>query len=309
MDYIKTEGINHYKDRLYIHWDITTLCNYNCSYCYAKKQYANKWQQPAIWSKQLEVIDELSKSTLPLFLGLLGGEPTMHQRYFLLLDILYEKILTHKDSRIYITTNGSKSNDFFKQHKHTDGKIYILWSIHPEYMNKQSFENLYTNILIMRTKGYKNKVNLMLHPAKRYWKFIEYMYKRLNEIEDIDIHPHFIYNGFDNDVNYSDEFYDNFIFLESQRLKEFQFWTLYTVDIFSDYEIFKRGLNQFKGWSCWHNNFEINSNCKISDQCFDRISKDIPPDFFKNITNIIPKICLHNFCSCDGLMKIHKEKL
>lgn len=309
MDYIKTEGLDHYKNRLYIHWDITTLCNYNCSYCYAKKQYDKKWQQPAIWSKQLEVIDKLSRSTLPIFLGLLGGEPTMHQRYFKLLDILSEKILTHKDSRIYITTNGSKSNNFFQQHKDVDGKIYILWSIHPEYMSNETFDNIFSNIQIMHSKGYKNKVNLMLHPAKRYWEFIKYMYHRLNELEFINIHPHFIYNGFDNDVHYSEEFYQYFKFLENQRLKEFQFWTLDNTYILSDYELFKQGLNQFKGWSCWHNNFEINSNCKISDQCFDRGSKEIPYDFFKNIIEINPKICPHDFCSCDGLMKIHKQKI
>jgi len=100
-DIISVEGVDHLRDRLYVHWDITTMCNYDCSYCYAKEQYGERWQIPAIWKKQLEVIDELEKSTLPLFLGLLGGEPTLHQRYFQLLDLLHEKILSHKDSRIY----------------------------------------------------------------------------------------------------------------------------------------------------------------------------------------------------------------
>ena len=77
--------------------------------------------------------------------------------------------------------------------------------------------------------------------------------------------------------------------------------------VFSDYEVFNNNLNQFKGWGCWHNNFEIKNDCKISDQCFNRESTNIPFDFFKNITEITPRICPHQYCSCDGLLKIHKE--
>ena len=309
MDFLSVEGYDHLRDRLYIHWDITTMCNYDCSYCYAKKQYGKDWQKPGVWSKQLEIIEEISKSTLPVFLGLLGGEPTMHQRYFTLLDILTEKILdNHPDNRIYITTNGSKSNEFFERHKNSDNRIYMLWSIHAEYMNEESFKTLFNNIQIMNKKGYKNKVNLMMHPAKKYWDFTKFMYIELQKLDYLKIHPHFIYSGFDKDVKYSKDFYQFFNFLEKQRYKEFEFKTKNETFLFSDYEIFNNNLNQFKNWKCWHNNFEIRANYKVSDQCFNRDGSEIPKDFFKNITEIKPKICPYNFCSCDGLMKIHKEK-
>ena len=307
-DIVSVEGVDHLRDRLYVHWDITTMCNYDCSYCYAKAQYGDKWQIPAIWKKQLEVIDELEKSTLPLFLGLLGGEPTMHQRYFQLLDLLEEKILKHPDSRLYITTNGSKSNEFFEKHKDSDGRTYVLWSIHAEYMNEETFKNVFENIKIMHKKGYKNKLNLMLHPAKKYWEFTKYMYNELNTLEYLRIHPHFIYGGINKDVQYNKDFYEYFNFLENQRMKEFEYKTKSETFILSDYEIFKNNLNEFKGWKCWQNNYEISSNCLISDQCFNRDWSEISFNFFKNITKIESKICPHNFCSCDGLMKIHKEK-
>jgi hypothetical protein len=91
-------------------------------------------------------------------------------------------------------------------------------------------------------------------------------------------------------------------------MKEFEYKTKNETFILSDYEIFKNNLNEFKGWKCWQNNFEIDSFCKISDQCFNRSPIDIQENFFKDIIEIQPKICPHNFCSCDGLMKIHKEK-
>lgn len=305
MDFIKASGVDHYEQRLYVHWDITTICQYKCSYCYARKQYKDQWNRPGNWNDHQYIIDELSKSTLPVFLGLLGGEPTTHSKYFELLDMINEKVLWHDHSRLYITTNGAKSPEFFSRHKESNGKIYVLWSIHPEYAD---FDVIYQNIMVMREKGYKTKVNLMLHPGKRYWARQKEWYYKLAELDDCILHPHFIYHGFDKDVKYSDQFFDEFSFLEDQRIKEFVLSTAEKDYIMSDYEIFKGGHNQFNGWKCWHNNFEIRNDGLISDQCFDRKGKTITKDFFKNITEITPRICPHNFCSCDGLMKIRKEK-
>lgn len=280
------------------------MCQYKCSYCYARKQYRGKWGVPGIWSKQLRVIDELSKSTLPVFLGLLGGEPTMHQRYFGLLDIIQENIMTHEMSRLYITTNGAKNSEFFMKHKDVDGRVFLLWSVHPEFVD---FENFYNNIVLMGKKGYRNKVNLMLHPNKKYWTMTKEWYHRLDELGVI-LHPHFIYDGINKDVDYNKEFYEFFKFLENQREKEFVFGNG-VEDIYkSDYEIFSQGLNRFEGWNCWQNNFEIMANGQILNQCFDDYHTDIPVDFFKGIKNIKPRVCPHEFCSCDGLMKIYKEK-
>jgi len=306
MDFIKVSGVDHYEQRLYVHWDVTTICEYKCSYCYARKQYKDQWNRPGNWEDHKYIIDELSKSTLPVFLGLLGGEPTSHKRYFTLLDMINEKVLTHPDSRMYITTNGAKSTEFFDKHKTSNGKTYFLWSLHPEYAD---FDTFYNNVQLMNSKGYKTKINLMLHPGKRYWERQKEWYYQLSELHYAILHPHFIYHGFDKDVKYTDEFFEEFNFLQDQRIKEFVFEdSVGESYILSDYEIFKGGHNQFKGWQCWHNNFEIRNDGLISDQCFDRQGRQITKDFFKNITEIVPRVCPHNYCSCDGLMKIRKEK-
>jgi hypothetical protein len=256
--------------------------------------------------KQEHVINELSKSTLPVFLGLLGGEPTLHQRYFKFLDQVVDRVITHDKSRLYITTNGHKPPEFFNGHRDTDGKIFMLWSLHPEFTD---FDNFYDNIVLMHNKGYKTKINLMLHPNPRYWDTTKRWYDKLNTLDYALIHPHFVYGGFSEDVVYPDEFYEYFSFLEDQREKEFVFSTEDKEFILSDYEIFKNGYNTFKGWNCWHNNFEITNDCQISDQCFVNMSQDIPENFFRDITEIKPRICPHDYCSCDGLMKIYKEKV
>jgi hypothetical protein len=306
MEAIRAGGVDHYRQRLYVHWDVTTICEYKCSYCYARKEYKQDWNRPGNWEDHQYIIDELSKSELPIFLGLLGGEPTSHQRYFQLLDLINEKVMTHPDSRLYITTNGHKKPEFYAKHGDNDGRTYFLWSLHPDYVD---FDNFYANVKQMHDKGYKTKVNLMLLPARRYWdKTIEW-YNKLNELEYCILHPHFIYGGFDKDVKYSKDWYKRFDFLKEQRVKEFEILDAEgNTHIMSDYEIFSQGLNQFKGWKCYHNNYEINNYGQISTQCFGDKAKPITKDFFKNIKSIDAKICPHNFCSCDGLMKIQKEK-
>lgn len=309
MKFLSQQGIDHLNERIYIQWDITTICQLDCSYCNAKSQYKNNWQVPGILKKQLQVIDELEKSTLPVFLVLLGGEPTLHHHIDKLINEISTRILKHKDSRLIITTNGLTKSEFFQNQPLSNGKIYYLWSWHAEYMNIDSFNLFYKNIKIIEKKGYKGKINLMLHPAKKYWDFTKECYYKLATLENISLHPQFIYFGNGNDTNYSDDFYEYFNFLTSSERKEFEYKTKNEILLFSDYDIFKNNFNEFKGWKCWHNNFKIKNDCTIDDICFQEISKSIPFNFFKNITKIEPKICPHNFCSCDGLLKIHKENI
>ena len=310
LNFVKSNGVDHYIQRLYVHWDVNTLCQYKCTYCYARKQYKTEWGRLGDWNKQQYVIEELSKASLPVFLGLLGGEPTLHHHYGELIDSIIDRVIHHDDSRLYITTNGHRPTEWFKQQRDSNGKIYMLWSVHPEYVDEEQFKILYNNIVTMHDKGYKTKINLMLHPGRKFWNITKMMYGELNKLDYAILHPHFIYGGFDKDVKYNKDFYKEFKFLENQRVKEFVFTDdSQKAHIFSDYEIFSNNLNQFKGWKCWQNNYEIRYNNKISDQCFNRFARDIPVDFFKNIKAVEPKICPHNYCSCDGLMKINKERI
>ena len=159
MEFTKQYGLGHKIQRLYIHWDITTFCEYKCSYCYAREEYKTNWNRPGNWKKQLKVIEALKRANLPIFLGLLGGEPTSHHKYFELVNIIQKDILPkHKDSRLYITTNGAKDIEFYNRHTISDDKkLYILWSWHPEYNNKTSSDLFIQKIKLMISKGYKDK--------------------------------------------------------------------------------------------------------------------------------------------------------
>jgi MoaA/NifB/PqqE/SkfB family radical SAM enzyme len=308
MEYTKQVGEGHKVQRLYVHWDITSVCEYKCSYCYAREEYKDKWMRPGNWTKQQKVIEELSKATLPVFLGLLGGEPTSHHKYWELVEKVRESVLTHEDSRLYITTNGYKDSEFFKKHTDSTGKEYILFSWHPEY-NENGYDTVTYLLkhLIMYNKGYKLKTNIMLHPNKKYWGMTHNIIKRLRQQKTTEIHPHFIYSTPHKPVKYSKEFYEEFRYLSEYDNKEFLFYKDGVEEAYTDIEVFEKKLNKFKGWNCYNNNYEIGLNCDVNQFCIED-KHAITTDYFKNITEIKPVKCPHNFCSCDGLLKIKKER-
>jgi MoaA/NifB/PqqE/SkfB family radical SAM enzyme len=311
-DFVKEYDIKHKIQRLYVHWDVSTQCNFKCTYCYAMKEYGDEWGKIDKWFKQKLIINNIGRSTLPIFLGLLGGEPTLHPRYDELIDRCYSAIEKHKDGRLYVTTNGSRESKFFENHK-LYNRMYFLFSFHPEYEGKygKDFETLVNNIIIARRRGFRCKVNVMLHNESKFWEKTHKFVDAIEKIEGLEIHPHFLYA--EGDVHQLEEYNKQF-YEEFERFKDYpEYFTFEdkhgVKTIFNDYNIFQREQTGFKGWDCWNNNYEISYDGIIHRVCFeDRVDavKDIY--FFKNIKKVCPVICPHNECNCDGLLKIYKEK-
>ena len=306
LEFIKEYDYDHLIDRLYIHWDLLTKCNFLCSYCYAKRQYKENWNKYVTFNKQKFIIGCISKSELPVFLGLLGGEPTLDPNFLEIYELIQHQIMSKSpENRLYITTNGS-TNVFknLKYYKNT----YILWSCHFEFKEKygKNFEKFLNNIKISINKGFKNRVNLLLNPEKKYYNDTLYIFNELKKL-NVEIHPHFLFED-DKLFEYTEDFFENFKTLNEMN-KNFIFETKDGYIKLNDYTIFKNKLNNFKGWKCYNNNYEISYDGKVKNMCklnnFDLLKN---PLFFKKITKIEPVICNYNECNCDTLLRIYKEK-
>jgi MoaA/NifB/PqqE/SkfB family radical SAM enzyme len=297
---------DHKIQRLYVHWDVSTQCALKCSYCYARKHYGEDWDKIDSWSKQKLVLHSLDRSSLPIFLGLLGGEPTDHPRYSELIEECHKVVTKHPDGRLYITTNALQSTEFFENHPIYE-KIYFLVSFHPEYEMKygENFKLLLDNIKAIKNRGFRIKVNVMLHEKKILWNKTHKFVDELEKIGNIEIHPHFVYE--DGNVHklteYSKEFYDEFV-----RFKDYPSYLVFDDKIYNDYNLFAEDIAHFQGWKCWNNNYEISWDGKVNQFCFNEQS-DLTKDFnfFARLTEVKPKICPHTGCNCDGLLKIYKE--
>jgi len=313
------EGVDHKVQRLYIHWDITTVCNFDCSYCYAKKEYS----QNKLWLKEdtveniKTVIKAISISTLPVFLGLLGGEPTLSKHFeFILNEFKRTHFFEKEDNKLYITTNGSKELCWFINQHSSDfynNKVMWLFSWHSEHMSNDSNKEFKEKIEVLLNKGYKVKVNLMIPLTKEKWADLKELSLELiqlqKEFADLILHPHFIYKNEHQIYNYPEDTKLYFKEIFENIPKEFQMTRMTRMTLLNDIEVFETGLNNFNGWYCYLNNYEINLGAIVSKFCVQEIA-DLKNNitFFKKIKKVIPVICEHNQCSCDGLLKIRKEK-
>ena len=301
--------------RLCLHWDLIMLCTYKCSYCYARgDHYGNPWGVIPKMDTISLIIDAISRSHLPLNLGLLGGEPTFHPRFFDVLDSVYNKCGFNKNyntvNYIYIVSNGSRPLEWFKAHKEYPEMSY-LWSFHPEFAEVQEFIE---KVKVMRKKGFYNKVNILLHPNKKYWPKIEEAYKKLKD-EGIKVHTHFIYNKVSFYLwDYSQEFWNwskqmfnneipdiEFHYLENGTLKK---------ELHNDFEVYCYELNKFKDFNCLNNNYEISASGETIMFCGEnkKISLIKNPDFFEKIKSVEPIKCIREHCNCDGLLKVYKYR-
>ena len=311
----------HVINRLYVHWDVSTQCQFKCTYCYAMKEYGwvnrespGEWGRIDSWERQMLVLNTLRRSTLPVFLGLQGGEPTIHPRYSQLIEKCHETVSTHDLGRLYVTTNGLRGPRFFEKQKYHDRLMY-LWSFHVEEHERygKDFNIIIDSIKVALEMGNRCRVNVMLHSDKRYWKILHKFVDIVESIPDIEIHPHWIYA--DGDPHTGVERYDPDFYNEFTRFKDYSKWLTFESDTgqtkkLNDYELFKSNNFNFQGWSCWHNNYEITWDGKVSKECFPGPIGDLikSPFFFKKITEITPVRCPHSACTCDGHLKIYKEK-
>lgn len=267
LKFIKEYEEYHVPNRLYVHWDITTNCNFDCSYCYAKREYGNDWHKTDEFRNQELVIKALKMRKYPLFLGFLGGEPTLHPRFLELLDLAHHELITGELDRLYVTTNGS-TNLISKIPEYD--KMYMLWSVHLEHKDKygKNFSKLFNNIKISINKKFINRVNILLIPDEKYYDDYSFIFSTLKKL-NVQIHPHFLYDN-ENDkrklYQYSGEFFDILKILDDTP-KNYIFETDNKYVRLNDFDIFKYKLNSFKNWNCYNNNFEINYIGEVQSLC------------------------------------------
>jgi organic radical activating enzyme len=313
--YVKQLDKDHVIQRLYIHWDLHTICPYKCSYCYARRSQSNRWMRPT--SKKIidKILLSLDNTKLPIFLGLLGGEPTLTPNYYELLVRINDIIIKNKDSRCYITTNGIKNSSWWEKHPTYDN-FYILWSFHPEHaiQNKDFTSEFLKSVEINFKKNIKMKVNLMLTDNPKHWDLLDYIRIKLKNYQDninFEVHPHYLYNSIHNIYNYSQEFWNYWKHLKEETFVQYRYINEYNnVDIYNEYEIFTKKLNIFTNWNCWNNNYEIDTSGHVLQLCTGAEDNLISNNkFFSDIKIIEPMKCQYESCCCDGLLKIYKEKI
>jgi MoaA/NifB/PqqE/SkfB family radical SAM enzyme len=306
---------------LNIYWTLTDFCNFKCNYC-PKNLHSGNYSRGLLpgfpTDEEIEkFLDDLGSKHLKgrkLLVLLSGGEPTLHP----MLPRIIERLKEY-DSHIGITTNGSKSEEFWKSILPVSG---VTLSIQPEFTNIDRVNRISKTIL---DSGTSLGFNLSCDPKN--WDRMLKLYDGLDDDLKELVFPKVLnYIGNEhkdkNRKNYEYEPYQE-RWME-ERIKDCKFTikqnpTPASRIIFSDSTTFEfsgnaqlaeltlNGWNKMEGWDCnvgWESiSIHYNGNvfagvCKIKK--LGRITE------FELETN--PITCTIPYCVCPADLRVNKRK-
>jgi len=159
-----TSLLNFRKQYQYqINFYITTVCNINCSYCYARKNLL--WNKIYNFNEIIRNLKIINKFLKKSFLSFLGGEPTLYPKFKEILNYSINE-LNNLDFHFY--TNGSSDLEkilSFPQSK----KINITMSLHFElFDNKQFFKKFLDNLDFLIENNYNFNLTIVFFNNKRF---------------------------------------------------------------------------------------------------------------------------------------------
>ena len=333
-------------------WNITDVCNYNCSYCNAipvngfhKKHFSeSEKNRLSAWKN---VIKRLSVKAVGAFdIQILGGEPTLHPDFHVIIDNLCDNI---NCTEIEIYTNLSRPESFWKtydQPKHS--KIILIPAYHYEYY-RPSFSRKIVSIFSNPDINVRIEPVINLSTRRQDWDNIISLINvlkdnniryRLNFLHPVEEPIHF-------KPVYTDEFWDIFhdiLIEEYQALMKLPNQKICSnkIDVKSDRKHIKnvpprevyimggesimkdtsgdtitmlerdvvvKKLNMFKGWSCRTQIYYIDPDGIIVNDC----TQELLPAFFTHKDLAKYRNCPE--VECDRMsfiyfnkMKYHRKK-
>lgn len=163
--------------------EFSTVCNINCTYCYARNNYQQDWQKEMKeddFQKLFSFIELLSLKK-KVKLVLLGGEPT-RSKYF-------QELLTLKNVIFEVYTNLIDISNLIFQ----DNITYTV-SLHTEYLNKiiKNLDILYNqkiniNIDLMLSKKFKPSHKLLEIDLNKYRDLFNIRIEVIEEVREQEI--------------------------------------------------------------------------------------------------------------------------
>jgi organic radical activating enzyme len=284
------------------HWDIITMCNYHCEYCYSR-EIANQWNKMTTRKQVDEVISKLRLVNAPLELIILGGEPTKHPYYFYVMDEVYGL-----DNQLVVMgniTNGIFKNyvEFVDMHEKYKDKFHWNVTFHPSQI--KDFEQFKLVIQYIKDSGFNVNINVMLADT-------QYITETEDMLDYLTANSFRYYFNvvFDHDGvkyrNYDEDYVDWLGTLSNTYggIKELVYLKDGgVVGRYNDIDVYLNDLSDFCGWKCKNNNFQIGVNgseivkfCNWKTMTVKDINDD--EDFM---------ICPLEQCVCQG--KLTSEKM
>ena len=186
----------------YVTWECTTVCNYNCSYCWPSCHDGKyRWPSESQVKKLKKYIRNFSSGKL-VTLDIMGGEPTLWPEFK---EFCYD---LSDIAEITFSSNGSRTARWWKNF---DASVsHLLFSYHPEFadtahyleMLSEVHDRFRTQIIILYHPKFKDKcldafnqfqssglfVNCSLKQIHTYIDKFEYSESEINDLLNLSFH-------------------------------------------------------------------------------------------------------------------------
>ena len=210
------------------HWDVTSRCNYRCSYC----TYENRDEEFYSYEHMLKIMEfyDYLYENYNLSLMLFGGEPTIHPDFLKIVDRLGHSIYP-----LQIFSNLSRSKSFLKELCSIRDDLKFFTSFHHEFVDDVRFLD---KIELLDDMGAEVHAKIMWDSTKK--DEIKAIYEKFPNIKTIDMiyHPNQTFTEEDK------EWY----ILEHKKLQH------YKVDgdnlSYHEVKVRMNGIANFQGYHC-----------------------------------------------------------
>lgn len=279
-------GIYGRDDSFRLHWDIVTICDYHCAYCYARKQL--DWNQISMKDTIDGVITKLADVDMPLEVVLLGGEPSISPHYFYILDELH-KLPQLASVGSISNANGRVNKEWINKHDNYN-QFYFNFTFHPSEADVEQFKSS-----VINAKGKNTLVHIiMLGP--RYDSKIREIVDWCNE-HNITTKVNVPFNPLKVDSYMAQkDSYKEWIATYVEDFEKYLYFEYSDGNTrqLNDIQVYLENLNVFTGWQCKNNNWTafVNST-DIKRMC----SGPLEDEWME---------CQLDACCCQGLMSIEK---
>jgi organic radical activating enzyme len=255
--------------------DITTKCNLNCSYCFAR--HFKEWEQVQSL-KNLKYIEKILKfSPYKFNIIFFGGEALLHPEINEIKDLFLN---SEKTNKVILLSNGLLDSEFYK-----DDRINYCLTLH-NYIKEEQF-----NIFLNNCSHVKNLlVNLMLEKSEKFLNRYEKLKQYKLDFSQIYNHQTIVENIVLPEIDYQDD--DYIIGEETFNYK--------------DFFLKHKEINVDDIEYCFVKELNIDIRGNISNDCLNtNINIFDNPLFFKSYNNRYK--CSHGTCKdCNGTIRTTK---
>ncbi|HLE09655.1 MAG TPA: radical SAM protein [Bacteriovoracaceae bacterium] len=273
-------------------WAITNSCNYNCSYCYAKKSMENSKDGDTSYKF---ILQRLKMCQVVFDIALVGGEPTRHPKLQFIIDEL-DKIENCRVLEIY--SNFTRPVDYYFKWRNIK-KLNLKMSYHSEYHDnfigklKKAIEEKKTNFLVL----------INLSPNDKYWNNTEEILK-LCKNNGIEYEINYLLSTETVQINYTEKFYEFFDdYITDNMNAEVEHIIGNKIYSIPESKIFKLGLS-YRGMSCIPRMYRIESSGDIINSC----SGKRPRLVIREEELAQSYICQYQSCGCSAMLLFNKVR-